>query len=418
MFVIFRFKSGVVSAMILQACMVAAAAQTGPVVEVNPGGGREAVALDDAGTATPVWRLPVAITLTALAGYDENVTTSSDQSGSAYATSTLTAAYEFGTSRTRGSLRSVAGLSYYADQVASPINPNLNLALSVNHAVNIRLSVVGNFDVRYQIEPDFEINGSLNRRSGNYFYTRDGIAASYQWLPRISTTTSYSFETLQYDDSILGSRQDRVSHYFSEQVSFLLLPATALTSTYALSLSYYDIQDAVTHSLFAGVNHTVGPHLNASAQAGAQFRFSDAGMHGGDTSGTSPYFNGELAYVLGAKTSLHWSGRYSLGELGSVNSSASRTLQTGLRLQYQLTARIGANLATFYRQYGAPESPDQLLNDGISSEDAFDISVGASYAIHRRLSATANYHFTSVQADEDERSYSRSRYSIGFTTSF
>lgn len=407
----------------LQLSLLPALAQDGPVVEVYGGNQESDAVIDEGVDAGPPWRLPAAITVSVRAGYDDNrrTRTTSSESGSFYTTGTVAISYEFGTLRTRGSLQSHAGVRFSSNNDRSPFDPNVNLALSVTHAVNSRLSLSFHIDGRYQIDPDFEIEGSSNRRRGNYFYNRDSIAASYQWLPRISTVSSYSFNTLQYEQDAFADSRERVNHAFGQQLHFLFLPATTLTANYALSIVDYGASDlnSITHSATAGVNQQIGPHLSGSAQAGAQFRAFENERGFGRESGLdiSPTFSGSLSYVLGKDTSLSWDAQYSINESSALARRNSRSFRTGLKVQRQLTPRIGSNLAAYYRHRGN-EVSGPFSTTGNISEEAFDVSVGASYAIHRLLSANAGYQFTFVDSDRSLGSYSRNRYFIGFSSSF
>jgi len=417
MFTLRQLISAFVAPFILQMCVANGAAQDGPLVEVNPSGGVDAV---DAG---PPWRLPVKITLTGNAGYDDNADTSaSNGGGSLYTSGGINLSYEFGTERTRASLSTYAGLTYYSDMDRSPFDPNVNLALSVRHAVNQRLSLTGSVDARYQIDPDFEIEGSLNRRSGNYFYNRDSISGTYLWLPRVSTVSTYAFGLLQYDEQVIGLERDYVNHAIAQQIRFLLLPVTALTAGHSLSIVSSDERNgsSFTNSLTAGVDQTIGRRLNGSLNVGAQFYSNDNAGGEFEESGTavSPYFAGNLSYVVGAKTSLTWNGQYSIDEFSS-QSGGGRMLTTGLRLAYSITARISATASANYRRYSNDRPTDDVaLDTSDFSEDAFDVTIAGSYMVNRLLSANIGYQHTRVSADGTLGSYSRNRYFIGFSSTF
>ncbi|MBA3571046.1 MAG: hypothetical protein H0W34_03510 [Pyrinomonadaceae bacterium] len=417
-----RARAFVLALVMLQWGILTTAAQEGPQVEVYSAGG----ATEDSGgdiDAAPVWRVPLDIKVSVTGGYDDNARTrSSENGGSFFTTAGLNLKYNFGTPRTRASLTSNAGFTYYT--AADRFDPNLAANLSVQHAVSERLSLSGNFDARYKIEPDFEIEGSSNRRSGNYFFNRDELSASYRWLPRVSTVTSYSFDTLQYEQTTAGEVRDRYQHRFNQSLRYLLLPTISLNGSYSLSLVNYEVddRDSITHSILAGVSSSIGPHLTASASAGAQFHSSDRRAIAGSESAVSPSFQANLTYTLGPETTLMWDARYGI-EATSASSRGSGTFRTGLRLTYPLTARIGSSVAAYYRRYGSGATDVDLLDDAGRSE-VFDLSINGHYKISPSWRATASWHYTTVDSDRrfgfdgDSNSYSRNRYSLGLTVTF
>ena len=421
-----RFKLTVLLVAIGQFCVLTATAEDDTVVEVYsenaPSGADNGDDGVDGGDVISLWRLPAKITLSAGAGYDDNGSASSSKTEGSYFTyGRVNIVYAFGTPRTRASLRTHTGFRYYPEGDRNGYDPDINLAFSVRHAVNRRMSLSADVDVRYQLEPDFEIDGSLNQQNGNYFYNRALISLSYQWLPRVSTSSSYTFRTFQYDDEAIGAIRDRFDHSFGHQVHYLLCPTTSLMGGYTFSVVDYGMseQDSLTHSLYVGADHTIGPRLKGSLRVGAQSRSFDQPVSGMNESDISPYFDSSLSYVLGSKTSVNWNTRYSMDGFDSPSGVASRSFRTGLRLHHEVTGRIGTNLAVHYRRYsndGMDEGGPLALAD--FGEDALDITVGFSYSIHRLLSMTGNYHYTHVESDRMLGSYSRSRYTVGFSSSF
>lgn len=91
--------------------------------------------------------------------------------------------YNFGTPHTRGNVNGHVKLNYYSKLNRSPFDPDIAVNSSLRHAVSERLILSATADIRYRVEPDFEIEGSSNRKRGNYFFNRDELSASYRWLP-------------------------------------------------------------------------------------------------------------------------------------------------------------------------------------------------------------------------------------------
>ncbi len=431
-----RIPAFLIAFAMFQSAVITGVAQ-GPAVEVYSD--RSATASGGEGEAdpeTPVWRVPPELKVTVTAGYDDNRRTrssdggASDDGGSFFTSGELFLNYNFGTPRTRGNLTGHAKLNYYPGSNRSPFDPDLGVKILVQHSVSERLSLTGDVDTKYKVEPDFEIEGSSNQRRGNYFYNRDQLSATYRWLPRVSTVTSYSFDTLQYEESTPGSVGNRYQHRLSQNLRFLLLPTVSLTGSYSLSLVSYDVEgrDSITHAILAGASSNIGPHLEASAAVGAQVRTIDQPGTGGSDSSASPTANAKLTYTLGAKTSLMWDARYGFDEsasgAGSSGAAVPRdargrtSFTTGLRLNYELTARIGTSIAAHYRSYASDEVNGAPLDEFAASQNAFDLTLNVHYKINESISTFADWKYTNVASDQTSGSYSRNRYSLGLTVTF
>jgi len=368
----------------------------------------------------PLERLPVQVTVSVNTGYDSNVnTTALDDQGSFFSSANVSLIYSFGTERTRVSTSTSASVSYYDSPDRSGVDltlPELNLNLGVSHAVSERLSLSGSIRVFYGSEPDFSLELGQNRRIGNYFYTGDSISASYQWLERFSTVTSYSFGAILYEDEILSLLQDRFNHSFGQQVRFLFLPITTITADYSLGLVNYTLpnRNSTTYVLTGGLDQTIGPRLQGTLRVGATFRNSEQER----TNTINPYFNGSLNYVVGEKTSVNWTARYSTEESDVIGTTSRNTFRTGLGATYGLTPRISSTLSMYYVRDGNNLNDSFFMQQSSFSEDSLDVALNLQYAVNPRLSITAGYRRTEILSDVSQRSYSRSSYSGGLTYSF
>ena len=367
----------------------------------------------------PRWRLPVRVSVSLNAGYDENVDTSSSGDGSFFTGANLSLNYEFGTSRTRASVSTNTGFVYYPETGSNQYDPSLNLNFTLSHQVNLRMSVNAAVSVHYLAEPDFSSNLSVDRRAGNYFSSQDSIAASYQWLPRFSTVTGYSLQTVQYDGDDVGFSQNRFDQSFSESFRFLFLPLTTIVADYSISLASYDggDRDSHTQTVLIGVDQSLSERLVASVHAGAEFRSTDNSRFRAND-GANPHFEANLSYIFGSKTSLTWNASYGTQESYLANSAASLTFRTGLTATYSISPRLSANLGGNYQHN---DNQGSEIFPGFSAsftEDSIDISLGLNYSINRFLSATAGYSHTEVESDFGIRSYSRNRYSGGLNLNF
>jgi hypothetical protein len=409
----------------------AAAAGQGPDVQImtesNPGSTSTAVSNSGGPLLMPVERLPFGVSLNVNAGYDTNVATSVTDQGSFYTSASLGVTYSFGTERTRVNTSWGASLTYYADDAGSGFGhtqPDSSLNLSISHQVNQRLTLNSTINLHYGIEPDFTSGATENRRSGNYFYTGDSISASFQWLDRVSTVTSYSIGILRYEDEPLSSFLDREDHSISQQLRFLVLPMTTVVGQYGFSASVYDLgaRNFYSHTVSLGLEQTLGPRTQGSLSIGAELYSTE---QTGDS--FSPYASGSLSFALGEKTSLSWSAQYSTQEANIVEASTRKNFSTGLQLSYALTPRISASLSGSYNHsdYKGQKvllfDPERFIifyAQPAFTEDSFDAGVNLGYNISPRMSGNFGAHFTDVESDLSERPYSRLRFSAGLGYSF
>lgn len=366
-------------------------------------------------------RFPFRISISARGGYDDNVSTSkTDKQASWFTNAGATLTYDFGSPRTQLSLNTTWGFTYYFDQPTNGqsnngLEPNLNLALSLTHKATPRLTLSAKAYATYQTEPDFSLSLGVNRRSGNFFYTQDKLSATYLWTPRFSTATSYTFSTIQYDDSAVGAFEDRVENTIGNEFRFLIWPTTTLVGEYRFQLVTYDTiaRDSMTNFILGGIDHKFNPRLSASFRGGGEFRsYQDAGTNG------SPYFESSLTYALGRDTSVSWTNRYGIEESDTLLSPSRKTFRTGLQLNRNFTPRITGLFAAYYQNddYDGLNTP--LAVSAPFTEESFDVAISLRYGVTRYLGIEAGYNHTEVWSDVPLREYSRNRVWGGLSLSF
>jgi hypothetical protein len=357
------------------------------------------------------FKLPFHVSVSVRGGYDYNVFTQSfDRQGSAFVNATIGLTYTFGSPRTTLNLASTFGYTDYINGpsgVENDVNPNLNL--SVTHKMTSRLTLALTSYVTYQQQPDFVAAAGLNRRSGSFFYTSDKFSAAYQWAPRFSTVTSYTFVALSYDESSVGAFEDRTEHTFGNEFRFHLWPTTNLVAEYRFGIFAYDnaslvSRDSTTQYFLAGFDHSFSPRFSLSTRAGVEFRSYD---NLGDR--TDPYAEATLNYALGPHLSLSWTNRYSLEEPDVPGAPSRTTFRTGLVTRYRITPRITSNLTLFWEHDENDGMTTFLFVSPGFTEDIFSASLSVRYAINRNWGVELGYDFVDVESDIPLREYYRNR---------
>lgn len=362
-------------------------------------------------------RFPFHVSVTVRGGYDDNVFTSSiDPQGSAFTNASIALSYDFGSPRTKLTLATGGGVTYYFDRPGDS-SPDFNayLSLSVAHKATPRLTLSATVYASYQVEPDFAFNLGLNRRTGNYFYTTDKFTAAYLWTPRFATATSFTFGAVKYDDSAIAFFEDRLEYTFGNEFRFLLWPTTTLVAEYRFGIVDYDqiARNSTTHFLLAGFDHSFSRRLNLSVRAGEEFRSYD---QTGDQN--SPYFESALSYEISKRTSAVWTTRYSIEEPDVAAAQSRTTFRTGLQVKYGITPRLAATLGAYYQHDDYDATDTLAVVSPAFTEDSFDIALALRYAVTRNLAFEIGYNHTEITSDVVLREYSRSRYYGGVNFSF
>lgn len=359
---------------------------------------------------------PLKFYATLSGGYDDNVNTSSNKQSSTFTSGNLILDYTFGDPRLQMVLNAGAGGTYYFSHISNQ-NYDIDLkgALGVTYKASPRLTLGGNMLLDYLTEPTFQYAGGLNSRSGNYLYSADKLFLQYEWSHRFATKTSYSFEAYNYDKDSVGSFSNRVTNTFGNEFRLQMVPTTSLIAEYRYGIVTY--QDSFLNSTgqyaLGGIDHTFNPRLVATLRGGAEFRSYDTE---GDRTG--PYFEGNVTYALGRRTSVNWLSRYGIEEPDLPGSQSRTTFRTGLQTTFSMTSRTSANVELYYvhDDYHSLTSGPFILAP--FSENTFDGGFTLRYGITGLLGVQASYHYTDVGSDTAGREYSRNRVSAGVNVTF
>ena len=359
---------------------------------------------------------PLQIYATVSGGYDDNVTTSSNKESSEFAGGNVILDYTFGDPRLQLTLNAGAGGTYYFSHISTQdYDIDLKGALGITYKASPRFTLGGTVLVNYLTEPSFQYTGGLNSRTGNYLYTTDKIFLQYLWSRRFSTRTSYTFEAYNYDNDSVGVFSNRVTNLFGNEFRLQLVPTTNLIAEYRYEIVSYEtsVLDSTTHYALGGIDHVFNPRLAVTLRGGAEFRSYDIGEDR-----TAPYFEGNLNYALGRRTSLSWTNRYGLEEPDTPTSQSRTTFRSGLQTKFNLTSRIGTELDLYFVHDDYHALTTGPFTIGAFSENTFDVGLSLRYGITPLIGVQASYHYTDVGSDVATREYSRNRVSGGVNFTF
>lgn len=390
------------------ACAQVIETPSGPIVQTRPDDGSAiAGSLGAYSLSNTLQR--VHFSVSAVAGYNDNVNTSTQaSSSSAYLNTNVALSYSGGNSRTRLNLSAGGGVTDYLDANRNA-DTNAYFALNLTHNFTHRLTLTLSAFASYQPQADLSTNLGANRQLGNFFHSTDTISLAYSWTHKISTVTSYSFGALKYDNSA-GSLLNRTEQTFGEELRYLVFPTTTGVGEYRLGIITYDSAplDSTTHYLLVGADHSFSRRLNATFRGGVELRSSqDSGYQ------PSPFFESTLTYAFARFGSMVWTNRYSIEEASSPGASSGAAFRTGLTLNYQFTRRLSGNFSLSY-VHG-----DNGIGSGASStQDTFDIGPSLHCVITHRLGADVGFRHSQVQSGAQRDSYSSNNYFGGLNFVF
>ena len=360
--------------------------------------------------------VPIQITAGMDIGYDDhvnasNATTNSSGQKSFFTRENLVLTYVRPTEHTQVGLIGVGRFEQFFDLGTD--DKNGNVTLSITHHSSRRLSFYASVYAAYETEPDFKSDVGPENVRANHFDTIDIFSVTYQWLPRVSTVTSYTFQLVKYASASIAAQQDRTDSTFGETVQFSLTSRTNLVGDYRYQITDYDTapNDSTTHYLLGGIDHYLTEHLIVHARGGPSLRSL---KNDGDS--TTPHFEGSLEYI-GSNHSLNWTTSYGFEAPTEANASVRKTFRTGLVLTYNLTSRLSSTTGVYFH-HDENQGSASSGTGSAGSQDTLDLSLGFGYTINKRLALRLNYTYTSQSSLEGTPGYSRNSYSAGLTYTY
>ena len=352
-------------------------------------------------------------------------------SSSAFFNFDLGVGYTAATSRLSLTAGADVGVTYYFDRPGRSYDINGGISGRLTYKLTPRAFLDLSTYNAYESQGDFGASdltnfngqfggsgrtpGTIADRDGDYFYTTDNLTLTYQLAPRVSLVGSENIVAFAYDDQPYSTVQDRIEVYTGLELQYLLLPTLTLAADYRFGyIDYFSVSnDSQTHFILGGFDYSPNQRLHASVRAGAEFReyFDTVGDE------TSPYATANVVYNLSHGSAVSFSAQYGIqeGDL-AVQNTESDTISLGLDYNQNITTKISAYVG-FYYTHSFYETPT-TDNEGSFTEDTYDVSVGARYAINRHFSAELGYTHTTVDSGVQERSYDRNRYFGGVRFSF
>ncbi|MGB9476401.1 MAG: outer membrane beta-barrel protein [Candidatus Udaeobacter sp.] len=354
--------------------------------------------------------VPIQITAGVDTGYDDNVTLSPSAKSSLFATENVVLTYVRPGERTAFSLLGVGRFTQNFD-VTGQNEKSGNVTMALSHNFSTRLSFYTSIYASYQNEPNFQSNVGPENVRANFFDTVDIFSLTYRLSTRFTLVTSYTFERVKYDQSSIGDFQNRIDSTFNEKLVFNLTSRTGLVGEYRYETITYDTAptDSTTHFLIAGINHNLTEHFIVHLRAGESFRSLE---NEGDSA--LPYFESSVDYVS-SNHSLNWVSSYGYESPTAGGTTTTKTLRTGLNLNYNLTSRLSANTGVYYHH---DENQGGTGNSSTGTQDSLDLNLGLRYTLNKHFTLHLDYNHTTQGSMGSIPGYSRNRYFGGVTYTY
>jgi len=291
-------------------------------------------------------------------------------------------------------------------------NHTVDLIFSHRFTPRFQLDITDNF--RRGLSPALtEIGGIPNPRpeTGDYFFNNLSTTFTYN-LTRVWTLNIFnSWEYWSYDDS---TQQDRNIYSPGIGVNYLLSPVTTLGLNLRVGLVDYDDpgpndqKNSVSETVYLFLSHLFNPQLSIQLSAGGSYT-----EMGDDHTSGSPYASGSLTYRYSQNGTVSIGASYFLYTSDQYGYRTSDTVATFLQCTHAITPKLTArlNLTFLHSEFN---DPDFTIPSGTPepSEDAWRVTVGASYSFTRWFFAEANYEFAH-SSGVGAGSYDRNRFWAG-----
>jgi hypothetical protein len=357
--------------------------------------------------------LPFRVGLFTSIGYDDNIFLQhSDRRGSGITEAALDISSHIGNRRTILDADLSAGLDYYWDRPGSSVDPNIRLALSFLHQLNQRAYLAVSDYLVYTAQPNYQYGIGAPNSVLDYLYNSTTVSFGYQWMPRLSTVTSYTGSVLDYQNSQLGNLLNRVDNVFAEQVRFLVLPRITAVAEYRFEyIDYFSnsLLNSYTNYVLGGLDLIVSPRLTFTFRAGAEFRDYEQQIPGHQTDFSGPFAESTLVYHYSPNSYLEWYNRYGIEE-SDTGSGYRRTYRSGLQVSHAFGERLRLTASAYYsyNEYVDPSFRENLL----------DLNIGLTYQIRKSLTLSAGYTLDRDFSQVTTRDYYRDRVYVGLLFTF
>ncbi len=371
-------------------------------------------------------RMPFSLRLSSAAGWDSRPGASSasrdgnnevESGGSAFWRNSIVLHYPLELENNRFDFDLDYSNTWYEDPP-----PGTRRTLHTGHAMlnyqrgfSPRLTIGNTAQFSHQGDPNFDLGATILRPTRGYSTGSNRLWAEYKWGPRFSTTTSYSFNAITYDEDSLKS-ENYITHTFGETFRYALTARTTSTFDYRYSFTRYpdnDAADSQSNYLLLGVERPIGRFFSATVKGGVEFRSYDGPL--GNIN--APTQEVSLNYLGLHNTTFSAFYRGGLEAMGRPGSQSNLTRRAGVRMTHHFTPTLSMNIGLDGVSTDYSKGTSGQRNEKLKT---FHDVIGLRYSrpLGQRLRFDADYSFSMISSDDPLNEYSRHLFSLGVSGNF
>ena len=364
-------------------------------------------------------RKPLTLTATLQQGYDDNIYSSSGKFA-AYPVkgSAMTNAgvgmdlLSYQAARMGLSLGTNLGGIYYWDRKGDQLTPSGGINLLFAYKLTPRAQFSAVLNGLYTNQSSLTVVNGLTEFNGKPYLVFNGkFDLLYQWMPRISTDTTYSIASATHQQTGAGT-DNYVNQTLGQSLRYKISSVMIGVVEGRFSHIVYDnsLLDSNTYYILGGFDLTLSRRMSATLRAGDSFRNYDAV---GLTSSSAPYAETSLNYALGKRSSISLDGRYGFDD-GTSNTPSRKSTRTALNFNQTITNKLRGAVGFGYTHRYA----SQDFNVIETAEDNVSTTLGFQYLFSPQWTGFGNYNRIQILSSDSNREYTKNTYYLGASYQF
>lgn len=332
-------------------------------------------------------------------------------------------------------------MKWYEDRPNNEADHIQLAKLRVNHAFSERfkMDVADKFIFAQEgtVETDVVSTPTVLMTDADYVRNVADVGVTAGLTEKIGLAVSYQNQIYDYEqDTGANNRSamlDRIEHLIGLEGQLQLRPETTALLGYRYGIADHthdhtiylpaaapnDVRNVNSHYLFAGVEHTFNPQLQADARVGAMINdYPNADqVPGWDTSSVTPWGDLRLTWTYNPGSYLSFGVVHTVNQTDVVAQNQESTAVFAT-LNHRITPKLTGSLRGHF-QYSSYTS-------GVYDGDAdllYLVDLNLAYAFNPNLSAEAGYMFDRLDSDiqyspTTSRNYSRNRVYLGLRATY
>lgn len=365
------------------------------------------------------------VSATVREAYDDNIYTTPNNKTSQFETIVQPSfLFNYPMENTLLAARYTFGATYYPDRSGSSFDLSHDFLARVNHSFSDRF----NLDVRDRVlnttQPEISSGATVNRVAGSFVENTFTMQGTAQWMPKLSTVTTFTNDYFGYDDPTQSLYNDRDVNILQNDFRFLLTSTTTLVAGgtytdvgYANSFVPAGATAAVrrdwqSYTGYVGLDYNISPEILLGARVGGvEADYQSLG------SALNPYASAFATWQIGPRSSLSFNYVHTVSQTDVNNYDSQVSDNFAITGRYMITL-LTARLQGDYNLGVSDANSSLVAGAGDFLENTLGVDFGLSYELNKYLNLSLNYSYTHVNSDDPGRAYDRNVVSLGLTATY